>query len=176
MKGVKWNNWHTLGMWWKDKNNIQFYINGEPAGKVITKQDFTLSQSIIWDLWTSPESWFPGIANKSDLLNDSINTMYVDWIHTYNLVDKTTNVGEVSVENGIKLYPNPVTDILNIELSDLVNDTAILKIYSSSGSVVQIKKLKNRHSNVSLKSLSAGNYIAKVYNGESTSITTIIKQ
>ena len=29
-KGVKWNEaYQTLGMWWKDENHVQFYINGE---------------------------------------------------------------------------------------------------------------------------------------------------
>lgn len=88
LKGVKWNEaYHTLGAWWIDKNNIQFYLDGEPAGSVISIQDFTLEQNIIWDLWTIDASWAGGIAHKDDLLDDSINTMYVDWIHTYELVD-----------------------------------------------------------------------------------------
>ncbi|WP_282037701.1 hypothetical protein [Saccharicrinis aurantiacus] len=86
-KGRKWNEgYQVLGCWWIDEHHVQFYINGEKAGKVESKQTFTREQNIIWDLWTSKDSWTGGIADKKDLSNDSINTMYVDWIHTYELV------------------------------------------------------------------------------------------
>lgn len=78
-KGVKWNEkFQRIGVWWKDANNIQFYLNGEPTGNVVSKQDFTLELNIIWDLWTADETWTGGLCEKNDLLDDSINTMYVD--------------------------------------------------------------------------------------------------
>ncbi len=87
--GKRWNEeYQVIGVWWKDKNNIQFYINGEEAGVVQSKRDFTRDLNIIWDLWTDDEDWTGGLANPADLANDDINTMYVDWIHTYRLVEK----------------------------------------------------------------------------------------
>lgn len=36
-KGVKWNEkFQRIGVWWKDANNIQFYLNGEPTGNVVS--------------------------------------------------------------------------------------------------------------------------------------------
>lgn len=88
LKGVKWNEaYHTVGVWWKDKNTVQFYLNGEAAGSVNTKRIFTRSLNIIWDLWTKDADWLGGITQKEDLKNETINTMYVDWIHTYRLVE-----------------------------------------------------------------------------------------
>ena len=94
LRGVKWNEaYHTLGAWWKDENNVQFYLDGEPAGSVVTTRDFTRHQNIIWDLWTIDATWSGGLADQSDLLNTNINTMYVDWIHTFELVGiPATNV------------------------------------------------------------------------------------
>lgn len=91
LMSIKWNEaYQTLGAWWKDENNIQFYLNGEPAGSVVSTRDFTRDLNIIWDLWTVDATWIGGLAIQSDLLDDSINTMYVDWIHTYELVDDLT--------------------------------------------------------------------------------------
>ncbi|GEC72506.1 Por secretion system C-terminal sorting domain-containing protein [Flavobacterium flevense] len=99
-KGVTWNaTYQTLGCYWKDAHNVQFYINGEPAGNVTTTKAFTLGQYIIWDLWTSPNEWTGGIASKTDLSNYSINTMYVDWIHTYSLVDSPAASLTIEAEN-----------------------------------------------------------------------------
>ena len=87
LRGVKWNEeFQRIGVWWIDANNIQFYLNGEPAGKVASKRNFTRELNIIWDLWTFDKPWTGGIAIKNDLLDDEINTMYVDWIYTYRLV------------------------------------------------------------------------------------------
>ncbi|MGM8362051.1 beta-agarase [Flavobacterium sp. ARAG 55.4] len=85
-KGKKWNeDYQVLGCYWKDSKNVQFYINGEPAGSTNSKQDFSLDLNIIWDLWTGPFDYLGGLAIKEDLKNSQWNTMYVDWIHTYKL-------------------------------------------------------------------------------------------
>ena len=87
-KGVRWNQeYHVVGMWWKDANNVQFYLDGAPAGKVRSTRRFTRNQNLIWDLWTIAQPWAGGIAVKSDLNNGNINTMYVDYVRTYKLVN-----------------------------------------------------------------------------------------
>ncbi|WP_282036582.1 Ig-like domain-containing protein [Saccharicrinis aurantiacus] len=98
-KGVKWNeDYHTFGVWWKDSKNIQFYLNGEPAGSVVVGEhndgtiyearEFTRELEIIFDLWTGDFNWLGGLALKEDLQNDAINTMKVDWVRTWKLEDE----------------------------------------------------------------------------------------
>ncbi len=89
LHGVRWiDDYHVFGMWWKDEHNVQFYLNGEPVGSVQTITAFSLEQSIIWDLWTQDSNWIGGLPAKNDLLNDNNNTMKVDWIRTWTLVDE----------------------------------------------------------------------------------------
>ncbi|KAA1247016.1 family 16 glycosylhydrolase [Aquimarina sp. RZ0] len=83
-KGKKWNeDFQTFGLYWKDANHMTYYINGEESGTDISKTDFTRSLNVIWDLWTHDHDG--GLATKESLQtqNDSANTMYIDWIHTY---------------------------------------------------------------------------------------------
>ncbi len=88
-KDKTWNeDYHTVGVWWKDKRNIEFYLNGEPAGKLTTAKDFTRELELIWDLWTADECFLGGLADKDDLGDDSINTMRVDWVRTWKLEDE----------------------------------------------------------------------------------------
>ncbi len=85
-KDKTWNeDYHIVGCWWIDARTVQFYLNGEPAGRVTTIQDFTLEQELIFDLWTADECFLGGLANKEDLNDDSINTMRVDWVRTWKL-------------------------------------------------------------------------------------------
>lgn len=99
LKGVKWNeDYHTFGVWWKDERNIQFYLDGEPAGSVVVGHDrsgttysdryFTRELEIIFDLWTNEANWLGGLPQKSELSNAANSTMLVDWVRTWKLVDE----------------------------------------------------------------------------------------
>lgn len=97
LKNVGWNeDYHIYGVWWKDANNIQFYLNGEPAGSVVVGEHLdgktydrklTRDLEIIFDLWTADAPWVGGLPEKSELLDDSVNTAYVDWVRTWKLED-----------------------------------------------------------------------------------------
>ncbi|WP_299554973.1 Ig-like domain-containing protein [Seonamhaeicola sp.] len=98
LKNVGWNeDYHTYGVWWKDSKNIQFYLNGEPAGSVVVGEhldgqtydrEFTRDLEIIFDLWTNEANWLGGLPPKSDLGDNAINTMRVDWVRTWKLEDE----------------------------------------------------------------------------------------
>jgi bilirubin oxidase len=67
------------------------------------------------------------------------------------------------IENSIfSFYPNPVSDIITI---DLVHNTAdILTIYDISGSVVYVQEISNRSTEIGLSTLSQGIYFLVVGN------------
>lgn len=89
LRGVPWNEaYHTFGVWWKDERNIQFYLNGEPAGSVVSARDFTRDLGMIFDLWTFDATWLGGLAIKDHLKDESVNTMRVDWVRTWQLVEE----------------------------------------------------------------------------------------
>ncbi len=88
-KGKTWNEaYHIVGAWWIDERNVQFYLDGEPAGKITTQQDFTRELELIWDLWTFEECNIGGLPQKEELNDDTINTMRVDWVRTWKLEPK----------------------------------------------------------------------------------------
>ncbi|WP_170309867.1 Ig-like domain-containing protein [Seonamhaeicola maritimus] len=98
LKNKGWNeDYHTYGVWWKDSKNIQFYLNGEPAGSVVVgehndgqtyNREFTRDLEIIFDLWTNEAGWLGGLPPKSDLNDNTINTMRIDWVRTWKLEDE----------------------------------------------------------------------------------------
>ena len=94
-----WNEeYHVYGAWWKDAKNVQFYLDGEPAGSIVVGEhwddktyddrEFTRDLEIIFDLWTNKADWLGGLPAKTDLNDDSINTMRVDWVRTWKLENK----------------------------------------------------------------------------------------
>ena len=177
-KGVKWNEeYHTVGMWWIDNQNVQFYLDGEPAGSIkTTNRRFTRNQNMIWDLWTIAQPWAGGIAIKNDLLDDQNNTMYVDWVHTYRLVESTLSVADNSViSNEPVIYPNPVENILNVVFNKNISNNTDISFYNSAGELIKTHNLKDNNQ-ILLKEFSAGIYFAKIINGSSISYKTIVKK
>ncbi len=178
-KGIPWNEeYHTLGVWWKDKNNVQFYLDGEPAGSVTTTRDFTRKLNIIWDLWTIDQWWSGGVAAQEDLLNDSINTMKIDWIHTYTLVEDITTSITNNDRGGtdVNIFPNPVSDKLTIDLPDFPKENATVQIYDSIGKLVQTNTLNNKQSQISLTNLPPSIYIVKIFNGGAIHCERVVKE
>lgn len=158
-RGVRWNQgYHVFGVLMLDSRNIQFYLDGVPAGKVRSARDFTRNMNIIWDLWTADFSWLGGLARKNNLNNDAINTMYVDWVHTYKLVEAGLSVEEDNLKT-ISMYPSPAKDILNIK--ELEENTDIL-IYDYTGRRLLETKANANITTINVSNLPTGAYFVKV--------------
>lgn len=157
-KGVRWNEeYHTVGVWWKDSKNIQFYLDGEPAGSVVSERDFTRDLNVIWDLWTADFNWLGGLAAKNDLNNDNINTMYVDWVHTYTL-EESLGVNDANLKT-FKMYPSPVSDILHFKA--LEADLPII-IYDYTGRKLIETKSFNSNTTINVSNIQSGAYFVKI--------------
>ncbi|MEM7655786.1 MAG: T9SS type A sorting domain-containing protein [Bacteroidota bacterium] len=176
---MPWNEaYHTLGVWWKDANNIQFYLDGEPAGSVSTTRNFTRSLNIIWDLWTIDATWSGGITQQADLLDDSINTMRVDWIHTYRLVgDGSVGLAApLILPLPLEVFPNPAQDQLSIRLFDPIKPNATVQLSNQLGQIVKQDSLFQATHQLSLQDLPAGVYVVKVQNGEAVGMENVVKR
>lgn len=75
--------YHTFGLYWEDNRKCHWFLDGEYVGFSSAKRDFTRKLNIYFGLWSN--TW-DGLATRESLADDSKNTMYVDWIHTFRLV------------------------------------------------------------------------------------------
>lgn len=182
-KGKKWNEaYQVLGCYWKDSKNVQFYINGAPAGKVTSTGVFTLAQNIIWDLWTGPFDYLGGLAVKSDLNNNSWNTMYVDWVHTYTLVNSTAkyaNIDKTSIssnENNL-LHPNPAIASLNLSIKSGM-DYNTFSIMDMNGRTISQEKIAEGVSerNIDISGLKPGQYFLTIKGNNDSETLKFIKK
>jgi len=80
--------------------------------------------------------------------------------------------GNVVVSSNMKAYPNPVKDVLTVDLSNnLTIDT--IEVYNPLGMIVT--KVKNAKT-INMSSLSAGMYLVKVTTANSSQTIKVIKQ
>ena len=81
------------------------------------------------------------------------------------------SVDDELLDNSLKLYPNPVTNILTIESKNI--KISKVEIYSILGE--KIKEITSNFVSIATDKLSKGIYIIKIYSGKSSMIRKIIK-
>jgi len=89
---VKWpmpsgaaDEYHVYGAWWKDKDTIAFYHDGVQVAQVHTAGEFREPMYMFFD--TEVFTW-EGLPTIESLKDDGRNTMSVDWVRSWKLVER----------------------------------------------------------------------------------------
>ncbi len=86
-----------------------------------------------------------------------------------------TDILEPIAFTHMKLYPNPATDFIHIELPGL-SVAATLKIFSVEGRLVKTEPLVTANNLIPIQTLPAGIYLVKINSPEGTILKKIIKE
>jgi hypothetical protein len=74
---------HVYGVWWKDKDTVWFYHDGEKVAEVTTGGEFIEPMYLFFD--TEVFLW-EGLPDLQSLNDPKQNTMQVDWVRGWQLV------------------------------------------------------------------------------------------
>jgi hypothetical protein len=136
------------------------------------------------------------ISSKSPNGNSSMPLTYaytdaqpLDGMNYYRLqqVDLDGHIsysGTVSLyfgnESVISLYPNPVSQVLNIDINTPKSTTALLKIFDATGRVVRTVEMSltagNNSSSIDIQSLADGVYMIQISNNKGLNFTERIRK
>lgn len=86
------------------------------------------------------------------------------------------NTKSFEKELNISIYPNPVTNLLTIELEKELSKDLIIELYDVSGKLILSNKAEGSLQTLNLKNLNTGVYLVKVSNGNRNVVKRIIKQ
>ena len=73
----------------------------------------------------------------------------------------------------VKLYPNPVNDVLNISLD---KEITIVSIYNLLGQEVLSKSVNSNETSIDVADLTTGTYLIKVTSNNEVKTLKIVKQ
>jgi|694.fasta_scaffold55670_2 subtilisin-like proprotein convertase family protein len=77
--------------------------------------------------------------------------------------------------SNLKIYPNPTTGIVNIELGNQnLESNSIVKLYDIQGRIISTKEMKTAVDNVNISNLSDGVYLITIENGSSKTTKKIV--
>jgi len=161
------------------------YNNGSSwtaIGTFVCGTDFNNNEFNHADITITDASYnFPTNARFAIQCNASDNSdiVYIDQVTITALSGSSEKVGRknnhidntaFSMDNieDMIIYPNPASDIINLNYSVDENTTA--KIYTLNGALLRTIKLTDNHTEISILNLKAGTYILKI-DGDKKSIT-----
>ena len=115
---------------------------------------------------------YAGSANAGATYNSPCGTFTYGEVEDYNVfITPQLSTSDIDPKNGIEIYPNPVSDVLNISK---VSDKASFEIYSVTGQI--LNKGIVRDGKIVVSELIKGNYILKITDKEVSSNFKFIKK
>ncbi len=129
-------------------------------------------ETVFWDFSSENNTVYDRLVFMFDFGNtgDGSNTstfFFDDVVQT-----ATLSSGQMETESGLKIYPNPVTDILNIYARD--NEINRVEVYNMMGQRV-IEQDKNAHQ-INTAVLTDGLYIIKITLGDDVFLKKVVKE
>lgn len=180
--GSVWrDNFHRVGVYWRDPFHLEYYIDGVLVRTVSSAHIIDPNEHLNGNGMSSPESIiFSGAAQgwqvnggvyptAEELAIEEDNVFKIDWIRTYKRV-ASTNVKRNSVSDWL-VYSNPVKHIVNVKPNAQVNT---IQIYDIKGSLVKEINVNLANGGFSVSDLSKGIYLIKVIDKEGKTATNRI--
>lgn len=151
---------------------IHFYKNGSEItmGYLKTKiatPNWTQFQVFVNDtLYNSVDSGRIGFSTCNEPKNGQggprgNSVLYIDNLSFDNLIS-TSISDETYNKISFKLFPNPASEMVNLQIDNIYNETITLNIYNMIGQFVKVESLKENQHQISTTDLSNGMYIIEV--------------
>lgn len=96
-------------------------------------------------------------------------------VTTSNMITVNVGVEDIGLEDQLNVYPNPVTDVLNVQWNN-TSEAASLSIRDLSGRLILSERGGNGNAAIDLSELSNGNYILELQTQTGTLRKHIVKQ
>ena len=162
------------------QGNWKLFNNGTAVAGVKVQ---TVTETVVHDTWTEynfvvnfadrtfTEAQFRPILSFSSAMLQ-YETIYMDAIDSCDLCQTLSSENIVMDDSAIKIYPNPVTNTLNVYTTG--KNISKIEVYSILGK--KVLEVENSDS-INVSALSSGTYISKIYDdNNAVSTKRFIKQ
>ncbi len=93
-------------------------------------------------------------------------------IQSLTVTEGSTGIDSYSFKN-LKMYPNPATDIINIELGNVMDNVSV-SIIDITGKVVYNKPLKSKYNKIQINNYESGLYFVEIKNTKQRKILKLL--
>ena len=107
--------------------------------------------------------------------NGARNSLLESKVCDSNAVTNNAPLPEPQKKATVKIFPNPVADVLNIKIENGSNEETTVEIYSVHGRKVMSTTVQQQ-ANINLKTLTPGIYFVKTGSGNDFETIKLVKQ
>ena len=134
---------------------------------------------ITLDIATPQGGTYYGNGIVQNILNPQLLNIGMSWIY-YSYTDSTTgctgidslqiyiieenDIRELNFNSRIKIFPNPTSDIIQVQLQDNALIPMHLSIFNAIGNKIMDYEVINNYSSININNLSSGIYFIQLYN------------
>jgi len=99
------------------------------------------------------------------------------WSHFEAPQAKSAEESEATgLSSDVNLYPNPVSNVLTLELNNDLAEGALIELFDNTGRLLESKKVKGSVQTLDMTSFKSGLYLIKVSNSSESIVKHIVKQ
>lgn len=150
---------------------VEFYVNdnlNNPINNATLIYDnttlttdsngYAVTQSVSGGIYTyhlSAPGFLPDSGSITLGINDTILylTLFVD----------TTGINGIYADMSVKLYPNPVQDLLQISFEDYSGNFKMIEVISISGQIIRSYKTSEQSFSIDMSGINKGLYFVRIY-------------
>lgn len=92
------------------------------------------------------------------------------------VTDPITSISEINYNDGFTFYPNPVNDLLKIEICNEFSQKVEIQLFDNTGRLILTKNLQGLKHVLYMGNLNPGLYFLKIYNEKNVIITKQISK
>ncbi len=120
---------------------------------------------------------FPN-GNVEVITNSGSNTYNFDDVRFIAFINYNVGIVAFDDQNRVTLYPNPVSDQLNIRTNSSDPQSCTIEIYTLEGRLIHHEnvELTSEDHSIQVSNFASGVYLCKINNGTKISTTKFIKQ
>lgn len=134
----------------------------------------SFSHTRVYDVTAGNQTFYAVAQNFIE--TDGSGIAYLYGSLTVKFIPESTISGIInnSIDNTLKIYPNPTNDKLFIEFNEY--KPSFVEIINSSGQLIQSFEVKNSKTQIKIENLSRGLYFIKIKNENGLTTKKIIKE
>ncbi|MBN1117206.1 MAG: carbohydrate-binding protein [Bacteroidales bacterium] len=143
-----------------DYNNSRLLIQHNESGDLVTVDTITFNNTGGWQSWNTQSTVASLPKGRYTLRLKVLNGEYnLNWFE----ISKYSSIGSVWQLPDVKIYPNPASDYMQIELSELPKQVVKLNLYNIYGTLVMNLPLDSGFLSIDTQKLNKGIYTLLLY-------------
>lgn len=160
---------HTYSLEWTEERLV-FAVDGtihyiySPSTQNASTWPFTENQYLLFNVAILPDIT-PSFTQSE---------MEIDYVRVYQ--EEALSTEDVVSANGVKLFPNPADNVLNLDISTSIQEDINVTIYNTVGKIMFKEVLSQNKTSIDISQLARGVYFIDLQAGDQVVTEKFIKQ